>query len=1179
MLFYVAQACPNCKGIISDERLSQGLPCEKCLPSVPKELDFTSICQILKERNLLKDLKVYCEVNEKIEVFKEVFYQILNTYPSSLQINWAKRFFLGESFAIVAPTGTGKSTFGLIISFFSSEKTLILVPTKLLVKQTEEKLLLFKEKVKDPFLKGKKILSYTGSEKEKQKLLEQDFHIFICTSNFLYKNFELLKDINFSFIFVDDVDSFLKNSKNVDYLFLLLGFLPEEIKLALKRNKEQEDYDKLSIVKNKYQKRLKQLIISSATLKPKTNRILLFKNLLGFEVTRFVSTLRKVIDTYIVEQNLEEIEDKEKLFEVFLKKIDLLLTRIKEKLPKGESIGGLIFVEESYGKALVEVATQYLRNKGHRAVSYLEVRESELLNLLKEKKVDVAIGLCHLGNPIVRGIDIPEVLRLAIFLGVPKHTFPLSQKNGELSLSLSPQYLYNLLISLTSILEDQEKITAISYINYLKKYLTLKEAQLFQYESLYKKVMDIKEFLESKLKEQSFIEKLERSEEVFLQRDKEGKYYLVIGNASAYLQASGRVSRLTTRGLLSGLSVIFVDSLKALNSLKRRLRFYLGDEVQIKEVSEEEILTLEKKVREEREKLITEKIDFKNYLIIVESPHKAKTIANFFGKPSTRRIKNVWVYEIPMENTLLSICASMGHILNLSRKEGIFGVLKSNHHFYPIFNTIKILKETNEQLIDEEELPKDKKKEIFDKGEIIEVLRFLSFCTDQTFITSDPDAEGEKIAYDLYINLKPFQANIKRLEIHEVTERALRKALTNPQEINLAKVKAQLARRVADRWVGFSLSQQLWKTFKKNYLSAGRVQTPVLGWIIERAEQAKQFKYKITFTLNGQKFSLEVEEETLAKKIIEELPKLKLKELDRMEDELTPPPPYTTDTILEDAFNFYKFSTNYTMELLQEFFELGLITYHRTDSTRISEIGRYQVAKPYITQMLGEEFFHPREWFTEGAHEGIRPTYPWDLSEIKLRVAHGLISFKNPKNSFKLYDLIFRRFMASQCKKTKVLKGVFEFQLPSYSWKETLILEVLNPGYEHFWTKPQIFKISSELFPENIQLFKVPKVYLYNQGTLIQEMKKRGLGRPSTYAEIINTLLDRYYVYELKNGGLVPTSLGKEIYNYLKSQYGIYVSEEFTRELENFMDQVERGEKDWDEICKRLSPLLKTLKS
>ncbi|MBO8144285.1 MAG: reverse gyrase [Thermodesulfobacterium sp.] len=1166
MLFYVAKGCPNCHGKISDERLAKGLPCENCLPekNTFSLSGISDICEILSSKNSLKDLKTFCEVEKKVEIFNKVFKNILNIHPSSLQISWAKRFFLGESFAIVAPTGTGKTTFGLISCLLTSKKALIIVPTKVLVKQVEEKLNNYLAKGKKASFKNKLILAYKGSNKEKELLEKGKFDIFICTSAFLHRNFELLKNIDFSLIFVDDVDSFLKNSKNVDNLFLLLGFSKKEIELALKRNKEEKDYENLLRIKEKHKKRIKQLIISSATLKPKTNRVLLFQNLLGFEITRFVSTLRKVIDTYIP-INLNDKKTKKEVFYKLLEVTEILIGNLKE--------GGLLFIEEAFGKSYVEIATDYLRDKGFKVISYLEANEEKLLYALKNKEVDVAIGLCHIGNPLVRGIDIPEVLRYAIFLGVPKHIFPLSKGKEGFSLSLSPQFLYSILISLIPLLEEEERITAISHLNYLRKYLTLKEEKIVQYEGLYKKILSIKEFLESKLNDPDFLEKLKKSEEVFLEVDEAGNYYVIVGNASSYLQASGRVSRLTTRGLLPGLSIILVDNFKALNSLKKRLRFYLGDEAEFKEIDLKDALNLNREVKNERQKLSKEKIDFKNYLLIVESPHKAKTIANFFGKPSVRRIKNVWVYEIPMENTLLSVCASLGHVFDLSRKKGIFGVLQENSHFYPVFNTIKIDKKNKEQFVDDEEIKN--RNEIFDKGEIIEVLRTLSFCADQTFIASDPDAEGEKIAYDLYSSLKPFQTNIKRLEFHEVTERALRKALENPQEINITRVKAQLARRVADRWVGFSLSQQLWKIFKKSRLSAGRVQTPVLGWIIERAELAKQYKYKISFSLNGHKFSIEINEESLAKKILEELPKkLKITEKERFEDELSPPPPYTTDTILEDAFHFFRFSSSYTMQLLQELFELGLITYHRTDSTRISEVGRYQVAKPYITQVLGEDFFNPREWKSPGAHEGIRPTKPWDLAEIKLRIAHGLLTFKNPKDSFKLYDIIFRRFMASQTRKTKVLKGLFEFRLPSYSWEESLILDIIQSGYEFFWTKPQIFKMNDSIYPENIQYNKVPKVFLYNQGTLIQEMKKRGLGRPSTYAEIVSTLLQRYYVYELKNGSLVPTSLGKEVYTYLKNNYGEYVSEDFTRELEKFMDEVEEGKKEWEEICFKLLPLL-----
>jgi len=1153
MLFYLAKGCPNCGGLISDERLAQGLPCEKCLPQKllkDKELDFNEIIEALVKENKLQGLKPFAQVEEKIRLFQEIFKEILGVKPSSLQISWAKRFFLGESFAIVAPTGTGKTTFGLLISLLNSEKTLIIVPTKMLVTHLAERLFAFQEKCKRKDLQEKKILTYTGSTKEKVILENGDFDLFICTQAFFHRNFELLKKLDFSLIFVDDVDSFLKSGKNVEHLFSLLGFTQKEIELALKRDKEEEDYERLTQIKERHQRKLKRLIVSSATLKPKTSRAILFQNLLGFEITRFVSTLRKVRDLSLG----VESSDLEDLVEASAKAMEIL----------GE--GGLLFVEEAFGREGVEEVTKRLREKGFRVISYLEADEEELLEALKDKKVGVAIGLANLANPLLRGLDLPEILRYVVFLGVPKHRFPLFKSGESFELPLSIQFLHNLLLSLLPLFEEEERLQSLSYINYLKRYLTLREENLPQYEGILKRVEEIRTFLTSKLLDKDFLERLNASDEVFLEVV-EGNYYVVLGNAQVYLQGSGRVSRLTARGLLPGLSLVLVDNPKAFQSLKKRLRYYLGEEPDIKEVSWEELQEIDKEIQEERKGLSEVTQDFENYLLIVESPHKAKTIASFFGKPSRRRIKSLWVYEIPLENTLLSVCASLGHLLNLSRKEGIFGVLKENGHYRPLFDTIKLVKDTKEELVDE---VYEGEGEISDKGEIISALRSLAYCASKIFIASDPDSEGEKIAYDLYINLRPFHREIKRLEFHEVTPRALRKALETPGEINLSRVKAQLARRVADRWVGFSLSRELWKAFKKKTLSAGRVQTPVLGWVIKRAEEAKNYKYRLTFYLGHNFFSHDFEEEALAKKVLEELPKLKISLVEKWEEELIPPPPYTTDSVLEDAYYYFKFPTAYTMSLLQELFELGLITYHRTDSTRVSEVGRYQVARPYIEKTLGEEFFYPREWSKEGAHEAIRPTHPWDSSEMKLRLAHGLVSFKNPKDSVRLYDLIFKRFMASQCAPVRIQKGRLNLELPSYSWEEIVNLEILKEGYNAFWKLPPFFIWSEALVPEKQELHKIPKVYLYNQGSLIQEMKKRRLGRPSTYAEIVSTLLHRHYVYEIKTGGLVPTPLGKKVYDHLSQRFSEYVSEDFTRELEEFMDAVEKGEKEWEEICHRL---------
>lgn len=1158
MLFYVAHGCPNCRGRISDERLSKGLPCEDCIEE--SELsdvkgDFKRIVEVLKKKGKLKELEIYARVEEEISYFQEVFKEVHGAYPSSLQLGWAKRFYLGESFAIVAPTGTGKTTFGLLACLLNQGRSLIIVPTKVLVNHLYERILSMQEKISSKELKEKKILLYTGSAKERELLEKKKVDIFLCTQAFFHRNFELLKKADFSLIFVDDVDSFLKSGKNVEHLFQMLGYTEREIELALKRDKEEEEFEELLKIKERHKKKLKRLIVSSATLKPKTNRAILFQNLLGFEIARFVSTLRKVEDLYL---KLEKPE--------FFSLLDKVIEVVKNLDPPG-----ILFIEEHYGREGVEKAAKYLREKDLKIVSYLETDEESLLESLRNKEVDLAIGLAHLANPLLRGIDLPEVLRYVIFLGVPKYLFPLIKEKEGFELPLSIQFLYNLLLSLLPLFEEEEKFQVLSYINYLKKYLTLRDKDLSRYEGLFKKVTEIREFLQSRLKDKDFMEKLKTSDEVFLDINEEGKYYVVVGNAQVYLQGSGRVSRLTARGLLPGFSLLLVDNYKAFLSLRKRLRFYLGEEPEFKEVGLKEIIETDKRIQKEIKNLKEATIDFKNYVVVVESPHKAKTIAGFFGKPSKRRIKNILVYEIPMEDTLLSVCASLGHILNLSRRQGIFGVIPQNGHYYPLFDTIKFDKKTRHELVDEIEGERD---DLFDKGEIIKALQTLAYCASVVFIASDPDSEGEKIAYDLYIHLRPLQKNIKRLEFHEVTPRAFKKALAEAGEFNLSRVKAQLARRVADRWVGFSLSRELWKAFHNRHLSAGRVQTPVLGWVIKRAEEAKEYKYRLSFYLQDIAFHLDIEDKELAEKLLEELPKLEIKEIERFEEDISPPPPYTTDTILEEAYYYFRFSSSQTMALLQELFELGLITYHRTDSTRISETGRYHIAKPYIEQNFGPEYFYPREWSKEGAHEGIRPTQPWDAKELKLRLAHGLITFKNPRDSLKLYDLIFRRFMASQCRPIRVSKARCKFILPSYSWEEILNIEVLKRGFDLFLRGPQLFTPKLPLKPEKGELHKIPKVFLYNQGSLIQEMKKRGLGRPSTYAEIVSTLLHRRYIYELKNGGLVPTKLGKEIYTFLIERFKEFVSEEFTRELEKFMDEVERGEKPWEEICIKSKPLV-----
>lgn len=1142
-LFYIEKSCPNCGGIIDDYRLGNVHVCDSCLEKLDRDKD---LCSQLEEEGKLQLLKKFCKATREVENFKKVFTRTLSGEPSSLQINWAKRFFLGDSFAIVAPTGSGKSTFGQIMAILNDGKTLIILPTKLLVTQFYQKIVDYTGKSQI----NRKILKYSGHKKEKELLESGEFDVFICTTAFFHKNFNTLSRFKFSYVFVDDVDSFLKSGKNIENLFRLIGFSDEDIRLGLKTESSPEYFAKLDRLREKVDTRL---IVSSATLKPKTNRAILFQNLLGFEITRFNSALRKIEDYYIQPENQDT-----KLKGMINLCVEML-KRLKE--------GGILFVEEELGREFVDELTAVLRQNRIKAKSYLEEKEEKLLKEISSGNVELVVGLAHLSNPLLRGVDLPEILRYVVFFGVPKTKFRVD------NLYEDHRKLYNVSIALMPLFDEEEKVSTSAQLNYLRKILHLDTERIEQNQKAKSILSNLSHFLKQKLSDNDFLKRLAESEEVFVEFDREGNMYIVAGNAQVYVQGSGRVSRLTSRGLLPGLSIIISDSQKALNSLKKRLKYYTNHDIDIPEIDLGKLEDVDRRIKEERASIQQTSIDFKSKLVIVESPHKAKTIASFFGKPAIRRVGSSIVYEIPTENSLLSITASLGHVIDLVKNKGIYGVLREESGYFPVFDYIKIDRQNSKQYTDD--APPDRGN-IFDKRNLILSIQKLAFSSDEIYIASDPDAEGEKIAYDLLINLMPFQQNIKRLEFHEITRKEFEKALQHPQDINLSKVKAQLSRRVADRWVGFSLSQELWKIFNKTNLSAGRVQTPVLGWIIERTKESRLSKYRVSFYIDGENFSVEVEDKNLARQLLANLDRLVLEQVKREVIELSPPPPYTTDTVLEDAFNFFRFPADYTMRLLQEMFEMGLITYHRTDSTRISEAGRYQVAKPYISSKLGEEYFTPREWFSAGAHEGIRPTKPWDTEEIRLRAAYNILSFENPRDSFRLYSLIFNRFMASQTRKTKAEKTEFLFKTPVYSWQQELITQIVEDGYERFYNNIKVVKLPQLLDVKEGKITKVSKIQPFTQASLIQQMKQKKLGRPSTYAEIVSTLLQRRYVYQLKNGFLVSTKLGTEVYKFLSSRFKEYISEEFTRKLEQFMDEVERGEREHDQIFIQLEGLLKT---
>ncbi|MEM1557224.1 MAG: reverse gyrase, partial [Thermoproteota archaeon] len=441
---------------------------------------------------------------------------------------------------------------------------------------------------------------------------------------------------------------------------------------------------------------------------------------------------------------------------------------------------------------------------------------------------------------------------------------------------------------------------------------------------------------------------------------------------------------------------------------------------------------------------------------------------------------------------------------------------------------------------------------------------------DRVLIATDPDTEGEKISHDLMLLLRPFVKKVERAEFHEVTRKAIIQALKEPRDFNLNLVEAQVVRRIADRWVGFELSQYLQKTFKKNWLSAGRVQTPVLGWIIERYDLSRKKTPIVLVILNKESKTLRIEfpleDRKQAVDFFNKLERIEIKVLEERVESKSPPPPYRTDTILKDAGEKLRFSLPKTMQIAQDLFEMGYITYHRTDSIRVSDAG-IGLAKEYVSENFSSEYFYPRTWSEEGAHECIRPTRSLDVEDLKTMIFTGQVEGLT-RDHVMLYDLIFRRFIASQMKECKVKIIKLNVKAADFEKEIEIVKEIVEDGFNVILpveTHP-LFEGSIEVSSTKKLVYR-PKAYPHTWASIVQEMKERGLGRPSTYATIIQTLLERGYVFE-KKSFLIPTRLGRTIYSYLKKEEEIvgFVSESFTRRIEEEMDGIELGKKDWQSI-------------
>lgn len=1124
--------CPNCGGDISIQRLDKGLPCEKCLPNEEDEP-----CNFIKSGNY----REICNINEDVQSWEKHFEKYVKAKPWSLQKTWAKRVFSGTSFALLAPTGVGKTSFGISMAAYlagKDKKSYIIVPTKLLVRQVSERLKQFS-------LKDEVVAFYESSKKLKDRLKNEDFKVIVTTSMFLYKNHEIIPK-DFSFIFIDDVDSFLKTARNIDKVLYLLGFSQQDIDLSLKlislkgkANKTDADWQKINEIENKLDsvKNNKHgvIVVSSATSQPRSNRIKLFRELLGFEVGTSTFYLRNVVDVFTEKGSLIE----------WIKKLGK---------------GGLIFLSSDKGREGIDKVINELEKNGIKALSYENLNEEKISEFEKEK-IDVLVGIASYKNPLARGFDMPHVVRYALFYGVPKIVISLKFESNLSHLLWAISSIRSFIIK--KFPHYGQRLNR--WINQLQKFQYLTEDFATLKPFYQKKIDSLREEIGQFLSSQEIIDLLNSSDEITLRLNQEG-YFMVISDVTGYLQASGRTSRMYAAGVTKGLSLILVDDKATFKHLLKKIKWF-SDEIKFLPAEEIDLERTLQEIDEDRKKikefLQTDKIKpgkdlLKPVLIIVESPNKALTIANFFGKPVRRKVFNHDIFETSIEDRYLMITSCYGHILDLVKNEAFYGVFV-NGNIIPIYEPLE------------------------GKHLIINSIRKVAIETEQILIATDPDTEGEKIGWDIYEILKPYVKDIKRMEFHEITKKAVIKSLRQPRDFDLDLVKAQIVRRIADRWVGFEFSQLLQKDFGKNFLSAGRVQTPVLGWIIQREKEYKEKIYRVIFFIpNSEKklrASFDFENKNEALKFFNYLKEVEIEIISEEEKTELPLPPYRTDTMLKDAGDFYKFSLTKTMQLAQDLFELGFITYHRTDSQRVSDAG-IGVAKEFIEEEFGIEYFVPRIWAEGGAHECIRPTKAIEPEELSSMLISGRIEKLN-KEHLLLYEMIFKRFIASQMKPVKSRYSEILIKAVDKEQKLSLRTEIIEEGWNKILKVERYQKLEGIFNVENTkQLRQLPKKSLYTHSELVTEMKNKGIGRPSTYATILEKLIERRYVIESK-GFLIPTELGKTVYSHLNfiEEIKNFLSEEFTAKLESLMDKVAEGLLDYKAVLKDLyTEILKTRK-
>lgn len=548
-------------------------------------------------------------------------------------------------------------------------------------------------------------------------------------------------------------------------------------------------------------------------------------------------------------------------------------------------------------------------------------------------------------------------------------------------------------------------------------------------------------------------------------------------------------------------------------------------------------------------------------LVIVESPAKAKTIKKFLGSN----------YEV---------IASNGHVRDLPKSQ--LGIDVEND-YEPKYITIR------------------------GKGDLLAKIRKEVKKADKVYLATDPDREGEAISWHLSKTLKLEAGNASRITFNEITKNAVKSSIKQARDIDMNLVDSQQTRRILDRMVGYTISPLLWAKVKRG-LSAGRVQSVALRIICDREDEINAFVPEEYWNLEGvfqvagdknplsAKFAgygsdkITIRSEAELNEILKNLEnvKFKISEIKRGERQKKAPLPFTTSTLQQEAAKTLNYSTSKTMRLAQQLYEgvdvanhgtVGLITYLRTDSVRISEEAD-ALAREFISGAYGEEFVADKEKAKDNgkkiqdAHEAIRPTYV-DLTPVVVKESLS-------RDQFRLYQLIWKRFVASRMQPAKYETISVKIDGNGYRFT-TSGFKLIFDGYMTVYTTEDDEKQNSTMLKNlteaaeltltdlnHSQHFTQPPAH-YTEASLVKTLEELGIGRPSTYAPTITTILARRYVVK-ENKNLYITELGEVVNNIMKQAFSSIVDVNFTANLESLLDRVEDGSVAWKTVVRNFYP-------